>query len=309
MPRRGRISCHARNDPQGAGSPPPAGRRWRRGRATGRRAPGRRLAGPCPAGWVPVHPRGRLRRSRSRRGRAVDPTGPSAAARRWRDGGSGGAGRLAGRGRAGPGADRPQRHRPRPARPGPHRARGGGRAGAGPHLVVSVPGRRGAQPGRPDPDPARARSVAGAAGPGGGLLPALRARLLQRLPAPGPGGPGPGAAPGRLPVRDRASRGPATTAHHAGPDGSGRLPPAPRPVPHRPQPAGGPCGHAVRADLGRPRGRQRLRRRPVRALRPAGGVSPAPGRRLPGLLGASAPAAPQPPPRVGGAAVPPPAVR
>jgi alkaline phosphatase D len=39
--------------------------------------------------------------------------------------------------------------------------------------VVPVPGRRGAQPGRPDPHPARPRVVARAAGPGRGVLPAL----------------------------------------------------------------------------------------------------------------------------------------
>ena len=123
--------------------------------AAGRRPAGRRLAGPCPAGRIPVHPRGRLRGPGARRGGAVDAAGAPAAAGRWRDADPGGAGRLAGRGRPTLRADRAPRDRPRPARPGPHRARRGRRAGAGPHLVVPVPGRRGAQPGRPHPHPAR----------------------------------------------------------------------------------------------------------------------------------------------------------
>ena len=71
----------------------------------------------------------------------------------------------------------------------------------------------------------------------------------------------------------------------------GRLPDPPRPVPRRPAPPGRPRPMPLDRDLGRPRGRQQLRRRRLRADRRRPGRLPGPaGQRLPGLLRDDAPA-------------------
>ena len=70
-----------------------------------------------------------------------------------------------------------------------------------------------------------------------------------------------------------------------------RLPPPLRPLPQRRGPAGRPRGRAVGRHLGRPRGVERLRRRPPRRGQRDHGhgrLRPAPGRGLPGVVGAHA---------------------
>ena len=71
-----------------------------------------------------------------------------------------------------------------------------------------------------------------------------------------------------------------------------RLPRPLRPVPRRRRSAGGTGGGAVVGDLGRPRGREQLRRAHVRGRRPGRRVPQPPAGRLPGVVGAHAGAHP-----------------
>ena len=97
------------------------------------------------------------------------------------------------------------------------------------------------------------------------LLPALRAGLLRRLPPHGGRRPRPGRLPRRLHLRvvvgprARAQARRARAAHARG------LSRAPRALQDGRRPAGGARRVPVDRDVGRPRGRQRLRRRSLRS--------------------------------------------
>ena len=176
----------------------------------------------------------------------------------------------------GRGGRRPQRARRRPAR----RTR-----------VVPVPRRRLHQPDRPGcPDRRRGRPVATRRG----VVPALGDRLLRRPP----GHRRVAARPRRLPRRLHLRGGGGARRRRPGPDARrrragrpGRVPGPVRALPVGPPAAGVARQLPVAGGLGRPRGREQLRRaraagpgRPGRVRRPE-------GRRLPGVVGAHAGAA------------------
>ena len=133
---------------------------------------------------------------------------------------------------------------------------------ARPLVLVPLPRRRRREPGRPHPHHARRRRAARRAPVRLRLVPALRARAcitayehmakddldlvvhLGDYIYEGPGRDGQ--------VRKHAGRGDPIAR---------RLPHPPRPVPDRPAPAGDARPLPVARDLGRPRGRQQLRRR------------------------------------------------
>ena len=94
------------------------------------------------------------------------------------------------------------------------------------------------------------------------FLPALRAGLLQRLPPHGRRRPRPDRLPRRLHLRVALGPRPRAQPRLAGALHARGLPRALRALQERPGPAGGARRLPVDRDLGRPRGRQRLRRRP-----------------------------------------------
>ena len=96
------------------------------------------------------------------------------------------------------------------------------------------------------------------------LLPAVRAGLLRRLPPHRRRRAGPGRVPRRLHLRIDLGPRPRAQARRAGAVHARRLPRALRALQERPRPAGGARRLPVDRHLGRPRGGQRLRRRPSR---------------------------------------------
>ena len=190
-------------------------------------------------------------------------------AERRRHAARGGRGALGGgRGPALP-RHRPPRHRARRTRARPRRAcrRAGPRAR--PLVLLPLPRRRRGQPDRPHPHLPGPRHAQGPAALRLRLLPALRPGLLHRLRRHDGGRPRPDRPPRRLHLRERlGAEGPLPPAR-------ARRPCAATATMHalyksRPRPAGGARLAPVPGDLGRPRGRQRLRRRASRrtATRP-----------------------------------------
>ena len=161
---------------------PAQGRRSRRHRPGPRqrlcRPPRPGLRGPA----RPLHARGGLRRPHSRRGPALDPAGPGPADSRRRDAGTRRPGAVAGgHGRAvhRRGARRLRRGH---GAVGALGARRGDRPAPRPRLLLPLPGRHPAEPGRPDPHLPGGGDRDAVAVVRGGVLPVLPERPLRGLP-------------------------------------------------------------------------------------------------------------------------------
>ena len=146
-------------------------------------------------------------------------------------------------------------------------ARRGEGTAAGARVLVPVRGRRTRQPRRTDPDRTRARELGGGSVVRLGVVPGLRLRVLHLLPAHRRGRPRLRAAPRGLRLRVRHERDGREPRDAGAPDrAEGAQQPRavaghPRPLQAGSEPAGGAPAAAVRADVGRPRVLQRLRRR------------------------------------------------
>ena len=190
-------------------------------------------------------------------------------------------------------------HRPlgcriRYARLGSQRPRRARRARGGTPLLVPLHRRRCAQPRRTDGDGGGAWCFARAAQARRRLVPAVRARLLHGIPGDGRRRAGPDRAPGRLHLRVVLGR-----AAHPPPRGARvpfarRLSGTLRPLQGRSVAAGSARGVPVAPDLGRSRGRERLRSRRLGGGRRARVVPRASSGRLPRVLRAPAAAAARP---------------
>ncbi len=225
-----------------------------------------RVGAPVAPG-LPLHARRRERRPRAHLGRAVDAacpspvqTGPRHARARQRHRPLGGGDRRghAVRREAGAGDD--------VRRLGALGARRGQGAAARLRVLVPLRGRRPRQPRRTDPDRARAGDLGGGADVRVGVVPGLRLRVLHVLPAHRRGRPRLRAAPRRLRLRVRHERDGREPRDAGAPDRAAGAE-QPRavaghacPLQAGPEPAGGAPTAAVRADVGRPRVLQRLRR-------------------------------------------------
>ena len=260
------------------------------------RAAHARAAAPFPGGRIRIRPRGRERRSTPRLGRAVDPAGAQTAGRRRHA-------RPAGRRQwqvatderftkvVGSGITRAT----------PELATQFTRTRAGSHrrrVLLPFPGRQRDQPRGPHPDRSRSRAAAQPAAPRRGQLSELRG-LLAGLPAPRPRTTSISCCTSATTSTSTRSS-PATSGRHA-PSTTRRsaaatrcrLPQPLRPVQERPGATGGARGLSLGAHLGRPRGRERLRRpgRPAEDTgrrESLGCVRAAPGCRLSGVLRAPA---------------------
>ena len=158
---------------------------------------------------------------------------------------------------------------------------------ARPRILLSLPRRRRSQPDRPHEDRAAGRRRRRSAALRRLRLQPLRGRLLHRVPPHRRGAVRLRLPHRRLHLRRARRRRPQRSRAAAQRQEIYTL------VDYRnryalyktdPRSDGGARVGAVRHDLGRPRGRQRLRRRPRRARHAAGAVPAAPRRRLSGLL-------------------------
>ena len=242
-------------------------RRGSRSRRAERRTCHVRVGAPAAPG-LPLHPRRRERRPRGHVGRAVDPAGaravhPGPRHARARQGPR----PVGGGARRGHELRREARQRNDVRRVGPLGARRGEGTAAGARVLVPVRGRRTRQPRRTDPDRTRARELGGGSVVRLGVVPGLRLRVLHLLPAHRRGRPRLRAAPRGLRLRVRHERDGREPRDAGAPDrAEGAQQPRavaghPRPLQAGPEPAGGAPAAAVRADVGRPRVLQRLRRR------------------------------------------------
>ena len=172
------------------------------------------------------------------------------------------------------------------------RARRRDRAPARQRVLLPLHLRRRGQPAGPHEDGAGARRPRVRAALRVRVLPGVAGRLLLRVQAHARGGPRPRRPPRRLHLRVRHLREPPRSrpAGHAarGVPDARALSAAVRALQERPRPAGRPRAVPLGGDVGRPRGRERLRGRPPgvpqrqqRLRAPAGG-------RLPGVLRAPA---------------------
>ncbi|CAA9574723.1 MAG: Phosphodiesterase/alkaline phosphatase D, partial [uncultured Thermomicrobiales bacterium] len=311
-----------RTSPRPACRPPPSAPRRRRPR---RRQPRRRpdprprpgdpggqpvRLAECLAGRRrrPVRARRRLRRPARRLGRPLDPPRPRSDQRRRHGGPRPRRGPLGAGRRPGVRPDRPTGNGDRLPRPCPQRPRRRPGPGAGRRVLLPVHRERRGEPGRADPHrprrgghrrppPLRLR-----------FLPALRGRLLHRLSPDGRRGARPHPPPRRLHLRGgrRPGRGGDPPPQRPGDPDPRRLPEPLRPLQERPRPPACSRHRPLDRHVGRPRGRQRLRRRPLRGRRPDRPLPGAPRRRLPGLLRAHAAAGLVAAARPDDAALPPP---
>ncbi len=271
--------AHRPRRPGPVGVHAPRHRRGRRRRVRGPRSRGR--ARPARR---PVRPRGGIGRPGPRRLRAVDPPRPGAPRRRRRHARHHRPGALAGGHRP-----RLRLRRPGGRRPGDHQL---GRGPLGPHhrerarpehhLLVPLHHRwpgvaRGSHPHHPG-----ARRPGRRAEHGVRHLPALRGRLLHGLEQRGRRGPRPGGVPGRLHLRGRHQHHPPAAPQQPRDQDARGLPEALRPLQERPPPPGRPRGRSLAHHVGRPRGREQLRRPrsagPRRRRRSSTPVGPRPTR-------------------------------
>ena len=133
-------------------------------------------------------------------------------------------------------------------------------------VLVSLQLRRCAEPGRPHAHRAGARRRRGAPASRAGLVPALRAGLLCGAPRDRAARTRLRAVRRRLHLRRQQPGRGGALARRAGAAHAGRVPRPPCALQARCRPAGRARGASLDPDLGRPRGGQRLRRRPRAGL-------------------------------------------
>ncbi len=168
----------------------------------------------------------------------------------------------------------------------PQRPRRGHGARAGPLVLLPLHGRERGEPDRPHAHGSGRHGDARTPALRVRLLPQLRARLLRRPPSRGRRGARPHGLPRRLHLRvDLRHRAAPHPRRRRGADAR-RVPDPPRPVQDRPGSPAAPRRRALAGHVGRPRGRQQLRARPLGESRSA--VPDPPRGRVPRLLRAHA---------------------
>ena len=152
-------------------------------------------------------------------------------------------------------------------------------------VLLPLPGRRRGQPGRPHPDRARRRRRRSTASLRLRLLPALRERLLHRLPRTGRARTSTWWCTWATTSTSAARHGDGRRVRHARRPGADRRSSDYRNrhalYKTRPRPAGGPRRLPLDRDLGRPRGGEQLRRADRRGRQPGRPGVPAPAGRPP----------------------------